>query len=86
MIHTAPSRQARIKGVCATMALLVSVLFYGGVIHGQKRASCSKFPITKLISRNACSGLMITSLLQVVNKLAASCELHAGLMQVVLST
>ena len=32
------------------------------------------------------SGLMVTSLLQVVNKLAASCELHAGLMQVVSST
>ena len=29
---------------------------------------------------------MITSLLQVVNRLAASCELHAGLMQVVSST
>ena len=52
-----------------------------------KRASCSKSPaITKLISgcvRIACSGLMITSLLQVVYKLAASRELHAGLMQVV---
>ena len=36
--------------------------------------------ITKPISgciRIACSGLMITSLLQVVNRLAASCELHA---------
>ncbi len=30
--------------------------------------------------------LMTTSLLQVVNRLAASCELHAGLMQVVSST
>ena len=29
---------------------------------------------------------MITSLLQVVNRLAASCELRAGLMRVVLST
>ena len=41
--------------------------------------------ITKPISgcvRIACSGLMIiiTSLLQVVNRLAASCELRAGLM------
>ncbi len=49
----------------------------------QKCTSCSKSPITKSISgcvRITCSGLMITSLLQVVNKLAASCELHAGLM------
>ncbi len=30
--------------------------------------------------RIACSGLMITSLLQVVNRLVASCELHADLM------
>ena len=29
---------------------------------------------------------MITSLLQVVNRLAASCELRVGLMQVVSST
>ena len=36
--------------------------------------------------RIACSGLMITSLLKVVNRLAASCELHTGLMQVVSST
>ncbi len=46
--------------------------------------------ITKPISgcvRIACSALMITILLlHVVNRLAASCELHAGLMQVVLST
>ncbi len=58
-------------------------------VHSQKRASCSKSPTTKLISgcvRIACSGLMITSLLQVVNRLAASCELHACLMQVVSST
>ena len=58
-------------------------------IHSQKRASCSKSPITKPISgyvRIACSGLMITSLLQVVNRFAASCELHAGLTQVVSST
>ncbi len=34
----------------------------------------------------ACSGLMITSLLQVVNRLAASCELHASLTPVVSST
>ena len=57
-------------------------------IHNQKCASCSKSPIIEPISgciRIACSG-MITSLLQVVNTLAASCELHAGLMQVVLST
>ncbi len=37
-------------------------------------------------SRIACSSLIITSLLQVVNRLAASCALHAGLMQVVSST
>ena len=45
--------------------------------------------ITKPISgcvRIACTGFMITSLLQVVNRLAASCELHAGLMQEVSST
>ena len=48
--------------------------------NSQKRASCSKSPIIKPISgcvRIACSGLMITSLLQVVNRLAAGCELHA---------
>ena len=61
------------------------------VIYTAKNAqvSCSKSAITKAISgcvRIVCSGLMITSLLQVVNRLAASCELHAGLMQVVLST
>ena len=53
-------------------------------LHNQKRASCSKSAITKTISgcvRIACFGLMITSLLQVVNRHAASCELHAGLMQ-----
>ena len=58
-------------------------------LHSQKRASCSKSASTKPISgcvRFACSGLMITSLLQVVNRLAASCEPHAGLMQVVSST
>ena len=33
--------------------------------------------------RIACSGLIISSLLQVVNRLAASCELTADLMQVV---
>ncbi len=58
-------------------------------IPSQKRASCSKSVITKPISgcvHIACSGLMITNLLQVVNRLAASCELHAGLMQVVSST
>ena len=38
------------------------------------------------VRRIACSGLMITSLLQVVNRLAASCELRAALMQVVSST
>ncbi len=45
--------------------------------------------ITKPISRCkriACSDLMITSLLQVVNKLAGSCELCAILMQVVSPT
>ena len=60
-----------------------------GSLHRQKRASCRKSPIAKPISgcvRIACSGLMITSLLQVANRLAASCELHAGLMQVVSST
>ena len=36
-----------------------------------------------LCVRIACSGLIITSLLQVVSRLAVSCELHAGLMQVV---
>ena len=55
-------------------------------IHSQKRASCSKsaadllqVAIIKPISgcvRIACSGLMTTSLLQVVNRLAASCELQ----------
>ena len=56
------------------------------ILHSQKRASCSKSAISKPISgcvRIACYGLMITSLLQVVIRLAASCELHAGLMQVV---
>ncbi len=49
----------------------------------QKR--CSKSPITKPISgcvRIACSGLTIISLLQVVNRLAASWKLHADLMQI----
>ena len=44
-------------------------------VHSQKRASCSKSAITKPISgcvRIACSGLIITSLLQVVNRLGAS--------------
>ena len=52
-------------------------------LHSQKRTSCSKSPISKPISGCVCiaySGLMITSLLQDVNRLAASCELHAGLM------
>ncbi len=56
------------------------------VVYSQKRAICSKSAIIKPISgcvRIACSGLMITSLLQVVNRLAAGCEQHAGLMQVV---
>ncbi len=56
------------------------------VLHTQKRGICSKSVITKPISgcvSIACSSLMITSLLQVVNRLAASCEPHAGLMQVV---
>ncbi len=51
--------------------------------HSQKHASCSKSAITKPISgcvRIAFSGLMITSLLQVVNRLAESCELHGGLI------
>ncbi len=55
----------------------------------QPETLVSKSAITKPISgyvRIACSSLMITSLLQVVNRLAASCELHAGLMQVVSST
>ncbi len=54
------------------------------LIHNQKRASYSKSAITKPKSgcvRIACSGLIITSLLQVVNRLAASCELHSGLMK-----
>ena len=58
-------------------------------VHSQKRASCSKSAISKPISgwvRIACSSLMITSLLQVLKRVAASCELHAGLMQVVSST
>ena len=69
-------------------------------LHSQKRASCSKsaadllqVAIIKPISgcvRIACSGLMTTSLLQVVNRLAASCELQtccklrtADLLQIV---
>ena len=59
------------------------------IVHSQKRASCSKSAIATPISgcvRIACSGLMITSLFQVVNRLAASCELHTGLMQAVSST
>ena len=51
-------------------------------LHSQKRATCSESAIIKPISgcvRIACSALMITSLLQVVNRLAASCELHAML-------
>ena len=58
------------------------------VVHSQKRAA-SKSSITKPTSgcvRIAYTGLMIASLLHVVNRLAASCELHAGLMQVVSST
>ena len=61
------------------------MVWYGmvwyGMEHSQKRASCSKSVITKPISGRVCitcTGLMITSLL--------SCELHAGLMQVVSST
>ena len=56
-------------------------------LHSQKRASCSKsaadllqVAVIKPISgcfRIACSGLMTTSLLQVVNRLAASFELQA---------
>jgi hypothetical protein len=38
-------------------------------------------PISECI-HIAFSGLIVTSLLQVVNTLAASCKLHAGLMQV----
>ena len=58
----------------------------GYIIHSQKRTSCSKsaagllqLAIIKAISgcvRIACSGLMISSLLQVVNRLDASCELQ----------
>ena len=51
-------------------------------LQSQKRASCSKSAITKPISgcvRIACFSLMITSLLQVVYRLTASCELHADL-------
>jgi hypothetical protein len=70
------------------------------LLHSQKRASCSRcaadlmqLAIIKPISgcvRIACSGLIISSLLQFVNRLAASCELQtwcklwtAGLLQVV---
>ena len=52
-------------------------------MHSQKRSSYSKSAVTKPISecvRITCSGLMITSLLQVVYRLAASCELHAGIV------
>ena len=59
---------------------------YVNELHSQKRASCSKsaggllqVAIIKPISgcvRIACSGLMTTSLLQVVNRLAASCDLQ----------
>ena len=55
-------------------------------LHSQKRATWSKSSITKPISecvRITCSNFMITNPLQIVNRLAASCELHAGLMQVV---
>ena len=58
-------------------------------IHSQKCTSCSKSVTTKPISGCiwiASLGLMTTSLLQVVNRLAASCKLHAGLMRVVSST
>ncbi len=59
----------------------IRVCIFVLVVHRQKRASRNKSAITKPIY----DGLMI-SLLQVVNILAASCELHAGLMQVVSST
>ena len=72
---------------------------YDNHLHSQKRASCSKsaadllqVAIIKPISgcvRIACSGLMTTSLLQVVNRLAACCELQTcckwwtvGLLQI----
>ena len=51
-----------------------------------KRANCSKSAITKPISgcaRIAHSGFMM---LQVVNRFAASCELHAGLMHQLAAT
>ena len=66
----------------------ISAMSYN-TIHSQKRASWSKSAVTKPITgcvRIACSSLMIISLLQVVNRLAARRELHAGLMQVVSSS
>ncbi len=64
----------------------VSPVNNSGSNHTARNAQVA---ITKPISgcvHIACSGLMITSLLQVVNRLAASCELYAGLMQVDSST
>ena len=55
-----------------------------GGTYTAKNAQVAFITISRCF-RIACSGLMITSLLQVVNRLAARCELHAGLMQVVLS-
>ena len=67
-----------------------NVMFYGVMYSDENvytarkaQVAASKSTITKPLSgcvRIACSVLMITSLLQIVNRLAASCELHAGLI------
>ena len=59
------------------------------LLYTAKSGYCSKSGITKPVSgcvRIACFGLMITSLLQVVNRLTGNCELLASLMQIVSST
>ena len=75
-------RQSNVMVACLRAMHCIVVL----MLHSQKRASCSRsaadlmqLAIIKPISgcvRIACSGLIISSLLQVVNRLAASCELQ----------
>ncbi len=72
--------------ICNNLFCTCFLSHFVSEIHSQKRTSCSKsaagllqLAIIKAISgcvRIACSGLMISSLLQVVNRLDASCELQ----------
>ncbi len=66
-----------------------TLIFVKRIYTARNAQAAARLLSTKPISgcvRIACFGLMITSLLQVVDRLAASCELHAGLMQIVSST